>query len=414
MPDQESKNLGWFWKVVEAVLRSHAKKANLEFFQRKYPGLPAKIIAIRRIDTAAKFAGIVGFVSGAVISVASLGALTSVVGTVATGLAGSPVTVPTLAISVPIMGVALIGEVGLLIRIQLHLAYDLFVLYGLPVDNEDPEQMQEVMQVAFGIKGVEFTGQTLQKVIPQVAPQMLRKAMRTGLVRRKFQESVAKKITWSFARKYLGEGVLIKALVPGIAVFTATWWDYTSTKGIGKTLQAKIRRRGLAVKEVEKLKLDQFENPKLVLQAVLLMDFSGSDFSETELTFYSNLVGRFRDFYGDEVIDSLNEDASLEWDDVATDLVNVTDTQKREAIYKLLVAMVVVGGKLNRQKRRRLDSLAKLYGLTFNREGIESRCKRFKEPKPFRTSLFVILTLFVLMLLMCVLSSFGVFCLSSK
>lgn len=237
---------------------------------------------------------------------------------------------------------------------------------------------------------------------------MLRHAMQTGLVRRKFQESVSKRLSRSFAIKYLGEGVLIKALVPGIAIFTATWRDYTSTKGIGKTLQSKIRRRGFAVKELEKLKLDKFDNPKLVLQAVVFIGFSGSDSSESELTFYYNLVGKFRNFYGAEVIDSPNEAASLEWDDVSIDLANVTDAQKREDIYKLLVAMVV-GGKLNRQKSRRLESLAKLYDLTFDKKGIESRCKRFEEAKPFRTCFFIILILFLLLLLLCLIVSFTVF-----
>jgi hypothetical protein len=304
--------------------------------------------------------------------------------------------------------------VGLLIRIQLHLAYDLFLLNGLPVDIEDPEQMQDIMQVAFGIKAVEVTGQALQKVIPQVAPQMLRHAMQTGLVRRKFQESVSKRLSRSFALKYLGEGALIKALVPGIAIFTATWWDYTSTKGIGKTIQAKIRRRGFVVQELEKLKLDKFDNPKLVLQAVVIIGFSGRESSDTELTFYFNLVGRFRNFYGVEVIDSPHDATSVEWDNVSFELANVTDAQKREDIYKLLVAMVVVGGKLNRQKSRRLESLADSYGLTFDRESIEIRCKPFEEPKPSRTCFFMILTLFVLMLLMCVLVLSIVFWLPSQ
>jgi hypothetical protein len=74
--------------------------------------------------------------------------------------------------------------------------------------------MQELMQVAFNIKGVEVTGQALQKVLAQVAPHLLRQAMRTGLIRRKIQEMVAKNLSWGFARKYLGEGFLIRASVP--------------------------------------------------------------------------------------------------------------------------------------------------------------------------------------------------------
>ena len=407
MTAQELEKLSWFWKLVQSILRSHAKNANLEFFQRKYPGLPAEIIAARRIETASKFAGLIGFASGATISVASLTAVTSAVGTVASGFVGSPVTVPALAVSLPVMGIALGAEVGLLIRIQLHLAYDLFVLNGLPVDIEDPERMQEVMQVAFGIKSAEISGQAIQKVLAQVAPQLLRKVMRTGLIRRKIQELVAKKLSWAFARKYLGEGILIKALVPGIAIFTATWWDYTSTKAIGKTLQAKIRRRGLAVKEAEKLNLEQFDDPKIILQSVLLLTLSNGSISETELTFYSRVVERLRHLHGEEVVNSLGEVTSLEWDDIVVTLADVTDIQQRRAIYDILVTAIVVGGNLDRLKRKRLENLAELYGLTFDKERIKVKCKAFEEPKRARTCLFTILALFVLMLFTCVLCSLG-------
>lgn len=94
----------------------------MEFFQRKYRHSPVEIIAGKRIKTAAWYAGLVGFGSGIVISVSSLAALTSAVGTAFTGLVGSPITVPTLAVSVPKGLIALTIEVGLPIRIQLHLA----------------------------------------------------------------------------------------------------------------------------------------------------------------------------------------------------------------------------------------------------------------------------------------------------
>lgn len=408
MQDQDSKKQDWFWKLFEAVLRSHAKNANLDYFRRKYPG-SAEIVSIRRINIAAKWAGLVGFGSGVVYSVAGLTVLSSAVGTVATGLLGSPVTVPALAVSIPIMGLTFAGEVAFLIRIQLHLAYDLFMLYGLPINVDDPEQMQEIMQVAFGIKGAELTGQTLQKVIPQVAPKFLRKSMRTGLIRRRFQASVAKKISWKFARKYFGEGVLIKALVPVLSIITATWWNFASTKLIGKTLQSKIRQRGLAVHEVEKLTITQFDNPKLILKSALFMGLSSKGLSETQLTFYSHLVEKFRDYHGDELIDSLNEDLSLEWSDVEIDLVSVEDAQQQEAILKLLVAMVVVGGKLNHQNLRRLEKLSKSYGIRFNKDEIKLRCKKFEDNKPFHVLFFMMLILFLLLSIICVLTAFGVF-----
>jgi hypothetical protein len=187
---EEASN--WFWRFLESVLKSYSRNINLQFFQRKYPGLPSEVIAKRRIKAASNWAGLIGFMSGAVISVASAAFAVQTVSTVASGFTASPITVPALLITAPVGVLAFAGEITLLVRLQLHLAYDLFVLYGLPVDTEDPEQMQEVVGVAFGIKSAEVAGQAIQKIIPQLAPTLLRRTMRTGLVRRRFQEWVGR------------------------------------------------------------------------------------------------------------------------------------------------------------------------------------------------------------------------------
>jgi len=363
--------------------------------------LPTEAIAIRRIKGAARFAEMVGFAAGAAISVASLTAVTSAISTMATGLLSAPITVPALAISLPVGAAALIAEVGLVVYIQLHLAYDLFVLYHLPIDLDDPEQMQEVVGGAFDIKSAELTGQALQKIIPQLAPQLLRKVARTSLVRRKVQEWIAKRLTWQFARKYFGEGVIIRALVPGIAIVTATGWDYYSTSAIGKTLQAKIRRRGLAAKGADKLDLTNLTNPRILLQSVLALALTDDDLSETELVFYSRLVERLRNFYGDEIINDLQEVASLDWEMILVHLAEVTDKREQQIIFKSLLAAAIVEGQLQRKKQQRLKRLAKLYNLSFDEKKVRTRISKFSELKPTRTCLIIILMLFVLIIISC-------------
>jgi hypothetical protein len=292
-------------------------------------------------------------------------------------------------------------EISIIVSIQLHLAYDLFVLYHLPVDVDDPEQMQEVVGVAFGIKSAEFAGQALQKLIPQLVPQLLRKARRTGLVRRQVQEWVARRLTWQFARKYLGEGVIIRALLPGIAVLTATGWDYYSTLAIGKTLQAKIRRRGLAAKEADKLDLAHLQNPKILLHAVLALALTDDDLDETELVFYSRLVERLRTLYGDSIIEDLQEVSSLDWELLLADLVEVTQEAEKEVIFKTLLVAAIVEGELQRKKRQRLKSVADLYHLSFDEEQVKARANNFATPKPTRTCLIAVLMLFVLTIFSC-------------
>lgn len=399
--EPSKEKASWFWRFLSNVLQSYSRNINLEFIQRKYPGLPAEIVAKRRIKTASNNAGLIGFFSGAVISVAGAAVVAETMSTLASGFTASPITLPALLITAPVGILTFAGEVTALVRLQLRLAYDLFVLYGLPVNTEDPEQMQEVVAVAFGIKSTEVAGQAIQKIIPQLAPTLLRKTMRSGLVRKKFQEWVARRITREFARKYLAEGALIRFLVPGIAIISAAGWDYLSTQAIGQVLQARIRRRGLAAKLVDKLSLEGVENPKLILQAVLCLALTNDELSETEIIFYSKLVEKLRKIYGPESVETFGEISSFDWDELVTDLADVANNQEKSVVYNALTEVAIVEGEIQAKKIIRLKGVADLYGLTFDLSKLKMQAAVFKEPKRSRTCLIVILMLFVLMIISC-------------
>lgn len=403
--DDEIKN--WFWRFLSNILRKHAENTNLEFFQSKYPGLPREAIAQRRIKAAAQSAALFGFASGAAISIAEAGTVVSALSTVASGFLASPITLPVLAVAIPVGVAAYAMELNFLLRIQLHLAYDLFVLYGLPLDMEDPEKAQDVVSVAFGIKSVEVAGQAIQKIVPKMGPILLRKSMRKGLARRKLQEWFARRFTWQFARKYLAEGALIRMLVPGIAIVTATAWDYLLIKAIGNAVRARIRRRGLAAIEADKLALEYVRSPKLVLHAVLALALTNEDLCETELRFYSRLVERLRNLYGDAGIDALGEVSSLDWDVVMADLADVVDEQEKRVIYDALAAVAIVEGQLQRKKRKRLQAVADLYGISFDEKKLNVKLAPFKEPWSTRTCLFAVLALSVLSISLCLVCWLG-------
>lgn len=389
----------WFWRLLKRVVQSYSRNVNLEFFQKKYTGLPAEAIAQRRIKASANLAGLIGFMSGSAISVAGAAVAVEALSTVASSFTASPITLPALLITAPVGAVAFVVEIAVLARLQLHLAYDLFVLYGLPVNVEDPEQMQEVVSVAFGIKSTEIAGQALQKIIPQLAPALLRKTMRNGLMRKRFQEWFAQRILRKFARKYLAEGALVRVIVPGIAIFSAAGWNYLSTKSIGQVLQARIRRRGLAAKRVEKLSLEGLGNPKLVLQAVLGLALTNNNLSETEIIFYSKFVEKLRKIYGDDSVNALGEVSSLDWDETVIDLADVTDTHEKMMIYEALTEVAIVEGQLHQKKIKRLSSIANIYGLSFDLNKLKLQIVPFKESQPARTCLIVVLMLFLLMII---------------
>ena len=168
----------WFARLMTETLKRYAKNASTDYLVKKYPGLPKDIIAERYIAQQARVAALAGAASATVVSAAAVGSA---------ALASSVVAVPGLAITIPVGIAAFAVETGYTVRLQIRTAYDLCNLYGLSVNPDDPEDMQEIFALGMGIKAGELTGNALQRLAPGVAMQQTRKFMRKG-IRRKVQD----------------------------------------------------------------------------------------------------------------------------------------------------------------------------------------------------------------------------------
>ena len=134
----EIKSGAWFVKLLNYALETYAKRVNADYFREKYPHLPADAVIDRRIALARRYASVEGALSAGVYSLA-------VAATIGTQGGASPVTIPAAALS-------FVADLFYTTRLQLHLAYDISVLYGKPVDLEDPEDLYDLVRVAFGVK----------------------------------------------------------------------------------------------------------------------------------------------------------------------------------------------------------------------------------------------------------------------
>src|SRR6478672_6243082 len=77
----------WFAKLLRFSLDRYVHEANADYFNGKYPNLPADAVVQARIQLAARYAGIEGGVSA--------GAYTgAVAATIGTGGGASPLTLP--------------------------------------------------------------------------------------------------------------------------------------------------------------------------------------------------------------------------------------------------------------------------------------------------------------------------------
>src|SRR3546814_10570875 len=91
-------------------------------------------------------------------------------------------------------------------RLQLQLAYDISVLYGVPLDTSDPDDLWKLVRIAFTIKSGEFVREGVLKTVP---------AMMRPLIKRFYSKSaLAAAKGFPVVGKYLLQRTVIKVGIP--------------------------------------------------------------------------------------------------------------------------------------------------------------------------------------------------------
>lgn len=381
-----NQSQGWFARLLSETLKRYAKNASTEYLVKKYPGLPKDIIADRYIDQQARVVALAGAASAAVISAAAIGSV---------ALASSVVAVPGLAITIPTGIAAFAVEIGYTIRLQIRTAYDLCNLYGLSVNPNDPEDVQEIFAMGMGIKVGELTGNALQRLTPGMALQQSRKFMRTG-IRRTFQGWVSKNLSRSFARRYLAEKFLLNAIVPGISVILAASWNYYFTKGLSQTVKARVRGRGMGIELIHTIGIPTQAKPELLLASALNIMGADDRVSENELAAYKELAARIHNLHPNFIPENLG---SL-WGDAdywLAEIANVNDGETLVAIYLIAETMTIVDGRLGRKELKGLKKIAKLVGTQVDIARLKIRARPFYVGPALRGRMALIIgTIFLL------------------
>src|SRR3546814_6532423 len=60
-------------------------------------------------------------------------------------------------------------------RLQLHLAYDISVLYGVPLDTSDLDDLWKLVRIAFTIKSGEFVREGVLKTVPAMMRPLIKR-----------------------------------------------------------------------------------------------------------------------------------------------------------------------------------------------------------------------------------------------
>ncbi|MFF3891128.1 hypothetical protein [Streptomyces sp. NPDC001914] len=272
------KSGNWFTKLAAHAMNSYTEKVDWQYFQERYEGVPPDAIVDQRIKMAARYAALEGGLSA--------GAYTATVAATIGSLGGaSPATVPA-AVATMMVDVAFISQ------LQLRLAYDISVLYRVPLDVHDPEDLWKLIRVAFTIKSGEAANKTVVKAVP---------ALVRPLVKRFYSGSA---ITAGRALPVVGKHLLqrnvIKIGIPLVGVPLAVLLNRYTTLLAGRHAQAVFRNEARIIELAENLS-KRSRHPQLMLWVAWLVIRANRKIADDEALLMRHLVRLVREHH--QVID---------------------------------------------------------------------------------------------------------------
>jgi hypothetical protein len=267
------KSGGWFTKLINQAVRSYTDKVDWQYFQERYAGVPADAIVGQRIKMAARYAALEGGLSA--------GAYTAAIAATIGSLGGaSPATVPAAVVTMMV-------DVAFITRLQLRLAYDVAVLYRVPLDLDDPDDMWKLIRVAFTIKSGEMAREGVAKAVP---PLIVR-----PLIKRYYARGVlvaAKGLP--FVGKFLLQRNVIKVGIPVVGVPLAVVLNRYTTVLAGRHAQAVFRNEARVIELAEGLS-GRSEHPQLMLWVAWLVIMADHKIADDEALLIRHLVRLARD-----------------------------------------------------------------------------------------------------------------------
>lgn len=276
-PD-EIKSGGWFTRLLSSSLNSYTEKVDWQYFQDMYKGVPADAIVEQRIKMAARYAAIEGGLSA--------GAYTAAVAATIGSLGGaSPATVPAAVAT-------LMVDVVYITRLQLRLAYDIAVLYRVPIDTTDPDDLWKLIRVAFTIKSGEVAREGVVKVVPVLMRPLIKRFYSKGVL------AAGKALP--VVGKVLLQRNVVKIGIPLVGVPLAVLVNRYTTQIAGRHARAIFRNEARIIELAGDLS-ERTRHPRLLLWLAWLVMNADGRVTDDEALLFRHLVKLVAD--GHQVVD---------------------------------------------------------------------------------------------------------------
>ena len=357
MDDLKSGN--WFVKLLAFSLSQYVTQVDAAYFKEKYPNLPPDAIVDARIKMAANYAAI----EGALSSSAYTGAIAATIGS---GGGASPLTLPA-------GGVSFVIDLSYTSYLQLRMAHDISVLYGIPLDLNDPDDTWKLVRLAFGIK----VGETARGAAMKGLPAFIRPA-----VKKIFSGSTLVAVkSLPVVGKHLLQRNIIKFTIPGVTIPVTTAVNGWTTKAAGTHAKNMLRREAQIIEASQRI-VDQAENIEAVLAAlwwIVNIDNIVQD-EERLLLHYLTVAAEQGAKNGEEYqqyIESFKRQIEVDEEDLSARISQISE-EGAPKLYQAAVIASAVDGKISKQELELLELLAERLGLEHDKKLIDEVKRQWK------------------------------------
>jgi len=354
---EDIKSGEWFVKLIHLALKKYREQVNAAYFQEKYPGLPPDAIVDRRIDLAQKYATLEGGSTAAAYTAA-------VVATIGSQGGASPLTIPAALTAFAV-------DLSYTSLLQLRLAYDISVIYGKPLDYDDPEDLYDLLVLAFGIKAGEAFSGSLQKLSPEAVRILIKKTV-TG-----------SRLEWLKALpvvgKFLLQRNLIKMAIPVVGIGLGAGVNYFYTGSVGKRAKNMFRLRGAIEESADQVSLDSLEYSYLLLQTIWLVIKADKQVQQEEAWYLRHLIAGLDEIDIDGKVKK-DFEAKVNFDEerIMDQLRNLPPEFSAE-IYNAACVASVVDGKLKDNELKFLQKLAEICNCKFDKRSLSKLANEFHD-----------------------------------
>ena len=329
---EDLRSGGWFTKLLRHALHQYGEKVDWEYFERKYPGMPRDGVVDARIKLASRFSALEGALSAS----AYTGAVAATIGSAggASPLTGSAAL---LSFSVDLFSTT---------TIQHSLAHDLAVLYRIPVDFDDPEDLWNFIRTAFAIKGGEVARGAGAKGVPVVLRPLIKRYYGGAVL------AAGKSLP--VVGKYLLQRNVIKFAIPLVGVPLSAGMNHWTTRIAGEHAR-KTYRAEAEIRETSRRVVVNTPPHRAALWVAWLVFTADGRANEVETVMMRHLIALMDEMHGvrdAELMEVVNLRRETVWA-----LISEVE-EGHSCLYDLGLAAAEVDGKVNAEERKILDELA--------------------------------------------------------